>query len=539
MLSSGINQSVWLDTVDKSLLQTRPLNQDIRANVCVIGAGIAGMMVAYSVARAGQNVAVIDDGMIGSGETGRTTAHLVNALDDRYYDIERLFGEEGSRMAAESHTAAIQRIESIIELEQIDCDFERLDGYLFLGKKEQRDELERELEAARTAGLTDVKLMERMPLSFWDFGPALKFPSQAQFHPLKFLKGLTKAVQRDGGSIYTGTHADLIIDGRNGNPCAVTTTSGYQILCDKIVVCTNTPVNDWLIMHTKQAPYRTYVLGFKVPKGSVPHGLYWDTSDPYHYIRLQTAEEPHADYEFLIVGGEDHKTGQADDTEDRFRCIEEWTRARFPMAQEITHQWSGQIMEPVDYMGFIGKNPGEDQNTYIVTGDSGNGMTNAGVAGILITDLIMGRENPWEKLYDPSRITFRAATDFAKENLNVAEQYADWLKPGDVESYDEIPAGSGAVIRRGARKVAVYKAEDGTIHERSAMCPHLYCVVDWNDTEKSWDCPCHGSRFDAYGKVLNGPAISGLEPVQLSAKAHPEKTASAQKDDQESVARGA
>ena len=492
-----------------------PLDSDARASVCVVGAGMAGMMTAYLLTRAGRSVIVIDDGRIGSGETGRTTAHITAALDDRYYSIEKVHGALGARYAAESHTAAINRIESIVGMEDIDCDFERVDGYLFLGKGDKKSELEEERRAAYDAGLIDVSIVDRAPLDFWDTGPALRFPRQAQFHSLKFLSGLARAIVRDGGRIYCGTHADRIED---GEPASVKTSTGHTISAESIVVATNTPVNDWVIIHTKQAAYRTYVIGVEVPRDSVPAGLYWDTPDPYHYLRIQRADVragPDAS-DILIVGGEDHKTGQKDDAPERFRCLEEWVSERFPMAAHVAYRWSGQIMEPVDYMGFIGKNPGTDQNIYVATGDSGNGITHGAIAGILLTDLITKRKNPWAKLYDPSRVTLRTSPTFARENANVMVQYADWLTGGDVENVESIAPGSGAVLRSGTKKIAVYRDDDGTVHMCSAKCTHLYCVVDWNSTEKTWDCPCHGSRFDPYGKVLNGPAIAPLEPIAPS-----------------------
>ncbi|MEJ7758325.1 MAG: FAD-dependent oxidoreductase [Gemmatimonadaceae bacterium] len=502
-----------MDTTD---VQEYPrVAADMRTNVCIVGAGISGMTTAYLLARAGRAVIVIDDGQIGGGETGRTTAHITAALDDRYYEIEKLHGEAGARIAAESHTAAIDRIESIASLEDIDCDFERLDGYLFLGRDEKKKILERELEAAHCAGLATVELLERAPLDFWDTGPALRFPRQAQFHPLKYLNGLARAIVRDGGQIFNFTHAEKIED---GEPARVTTSDGHVIIADNIVVATNTPVNDWVILHTKQSAYRTFVIGAHVPRGSVPHGLYWDTPDPYHYIRLHKVDaalDPRSADEILIVGGEDHKTGQEDDAEERFKCLEDWARERFPMIKSVEFRWSGQCMQPVDYMGFIGKNPGTDEHIYIATGDSGNGITHGTIAGILLTDLIMGRKNPWSKLYDPSRVTLRATAEFLRENLNVAGQYRDWMTPGDVESYDDIAPGTGAVVKRGRKKIAVFRDDKGDIHERSAVCTHLYCIVDWNTAERTWDCPCHGSRFDPYGQVVNGPAITPLPEVEM------------------------
>ena len=512
---SGHTTSVWMDSTDA--LELPRVTQDLRANVCIVGAGIAGMTTAYQLARAGRAVIVIDDGQIGGGETGRTTAHLTAALDDLYYRIEKLHGAEGARIAAESHTAAIARIESIAALEDIDCDFERLDGYLFLGGDTSREALERELEATHRAGLIDTELVERAPIEFWNTGPALRFPRQAQFHPLKYLNGLARAIIRDGGQIFSFTHADKIEDGEPGK---VTTSDGHVIMADHIVVTTNTPVNDWVILHTKQAAYRTFVIGARVPRGSIPRALYWDTADPYHYVRLQEVDvrlDPARIDDILIVGGEDHKTGQEDDADERFARLESWTRERFPMVKSIDFRWSGQVMEPVDYMAFIGRNPGSDQHIFIATGDSGNGMTHGTIAGVLLTDLILGRKNPWSKLYDPSRVTLRSTGNFLRENLNVAGQYADWAKPGEVDSYDQIEPGTGAIVRRGMKKIAVFRDEQGAIHERSAVCTHLYCIVDWNSAERTWDCPCHGSRFDAYGAVVNGPAITPLASVEPNA----------------------
>jgi len=490
------------------------LSHDLRTSVCVVGAGIAGMTTAYQLARAGRAVVVIDDGPIGGGETGRTTAHITASLDDLYHRVEKLHGVEGIRVAAESHTAAIDRIEAIASLEDIDCDFERVDGYLFVGEGEDRKILDLELASAHRAGLTDVEIVERAPIASFNTGPALCFPRQAQFHSLKYLNGLARAIVRDGGLLFSGAHAQSIED---GEPAKVTTSDGHVITADSIVVATNSPVNDWIILHTKQAAYRSYVIAARVPRGSVTRALYWDTEHPYHYIRLHEVDsvlDPSHKEELLIVGGEDHKTGQANDADERFRRLEEWTRQRFPMISNIDFRWSGQIMEPVDYMAFIGRNPGTDQHIFIATGDSGNGITHGTIAGMLLTDLILGRKNPWSKLYDPARITLRATGGFLKENLNVARQYTDWARGGDVDSYDQIAPGTGAVVRRGMTKIAVYRDDQGEIHERSAVCTHLYCIVDWNSGERTWDCPCHGSRFDPLGRVINGPAITPLSEVE-------------------------
>ncbi|MGZ8196852.1 MAG: FAD-dependent oxidoreductase [Burkholderiales bacterium] len=503
---SGENLSVWVATAD--WLQPSPLLAEEYADVCVVGAGIAGVTTAYMLALEGKSVVLIDSGAVASGETHHTTAHLVNALDDRYYALERLHGERGARLAAHSHTAAIEAIEEIVGRENLDCDFERIDGYLVVPPGESTDLLKRELEAAKRAGVA-VSFAEHVPVRSFEFGPALRFSNQGQFHPLKYVNGLTATIQRLGGRVYGRTHAKAI---QGGAHPIVETEQGIRVAASAIVVATNSPVNDRVAMHTKQAPYRTYVVAARIRAGAVPHLLLWDTPDPYHYVRLQPAQDG-ATHEYLIVGGEDHKTGQAEDFDERFEKLEAWTRERFPI-EDVPLRWSGQIMEPVDGMAFIGRNPGED-NVYIATGDSGNGMTHGTIAGILITDLIMGRENPWAALYDPTRKSLRAAAEFARENLNVAAQYADYVTPGDVASVENIGPGEGAVVRRGLKPVAAYRDPDGTLHQHSAVCTHLGCIVTWNATEMSWDCPCHGSRFDPVdGHVLNGPAIAALSRLE-------------------------
>jgi glycine/D-amino acid oxidase-like deaminating enzyme/nitrite reductase/ring-hydroxylating ferredoxin subunit len=504
MKGSGATTSVWIETADLPSRST--LTMDLTADICVVGAGIAGLTTAYLLASEGRSVIVLDDGPIGSGETSRTTAHLASALDDRYYELEAMHGEKGARLAATSHSMAIDRIEGIVAKESIDCEFERLDGYLFVPPGESTEILDQELDAAHRAGLQDVTRIPRAPLQHFDTGPCLRFSRQAQFHPLKYLNALARAIEKKGGLIFTKTHANDFIDGPR---VRVITSKGPGVTANAMVVASNTPVNDLFAIHTKQAAYRTYVIGMDVPKGSVTKALYWDTPDPYHYVRLQST----AQREVLIVGGEDHKTGQPDDEHARFGRLEAWTLERFPMAGAVKFRWSGQIMEPIDGLAFIGRNPG-NTNIYIITGDSGNGMTHGTIGGMLLTDLIQSRENEWATLYDPGRISLRATKEYIKENLNVAAQYVDYATGSDVTGLSQIPAGTGVLMGSGLKKLAVYRDSDGRLHKCSAICPHLGCMVKWNKTENTWDCPCHGSRFDPLGKVLNGPANTNLERAE-------------------------
>ena len=425
--------------------------------------------------------------------------------------IDDWHGRQGARLAAESHTAAIDRIEAIVDAEDIDCDFERLDGYLFGASDDSLKLLERELHAAQQAGLSHVELIPQCPVLSFNAVPCLRFPRQGQFHPLKYLDGLKQAILRMGGLIFNQTRVEKIT---SGPPAIIQTLLGPTVTSKYVVVATNSPFNDFVTIHTKQAAYISYVLGFKVPQSSVPKALYWDMENPYHYVRLQTRLDGESSSDLLIVGGEDHKTGQANDAEDRYLRIEEWTRTRFPTSGEILYRWSGQVLETIDGLAFIGRNPLDGPNVYIATGDSGQGMTHGTIAGILLTDLIVGRQNPWVSLYDPARISLRAAERFLTENANVAWQYAAWVTGGDVATVNEIAPGQGAVVRRGLTKVAAYRDEGGVIHECSAVCPHLGCIVEWNHNESTWDCPCHGSRFDKQGHLVCGPANSDLTPIR-------------------------
>lgn len=510
-ITSGENLSYWIDSVKP--LEFTPLSKDADTDVLIIGGGLAGLTTAYSLTASGKKVVLVEDGFIGSGESGRTTAHITCALDDRYEEIAKTFGVEGARKAAESHTAAIDFIERTIAHEQGDCDFERVDGYLFVHPNDKKENLEKEYQAALDAGIPVEWLQTAHGVTGYS-GPAIKFPRQAQFHNMKYLQLLANAAIKNGAEIYTRTRATKI--DKRGADC-----NGHRVNAQHIVVATNTPVNDLVTMHSKQFPYRSYVVAALFPKGQLPHALWWDTGDPdskwvtwpYHYVRLQKYSN---EYDLLIAGGEDHKTGQADDEgiaeEDRYDRLENWVRQHFPAAGDIVYRWSGQVLEPVDYMGYIGKNPGDD-NIYIITGDSGNGMTHATLGGIIIPDMINGKENKWADIYSPKRIPVKTPGTYLSEVFNMAKQYGDYFAKGDVDSTQKLANGEGAILSRGLKKMAVYRDERGELHSFSAVCPHLGCIVQWNADEKTFDCPCHGSRFTKEGAVVNGPAVSGLKPA--------------------------
>jgi glycine/D-amino acid oxidase-like deaminating enzyme/nitrite reductase/ring-hydroxylating ferredoxin subunit len=513
-ITSGDNVSFWIDST--SILACDKPDRNIETEVLVIGAGIAGLSTAYNLLKKGKKVVVVEDGFIGSGETGRTTAHLASALDDRYYYIESILGENAAKLAAESHTAAIDEIEKNVRELNIDCSFKRVNGYLFLHPTDKEENLDKEYNATLKAGLKTNLLNSTPVIAGGESMRCLEFSNQAQFHILHYMKGLADAIVALGGTIYTEAHAENI--SKKG-----ATVNGFDFLAEHIVVATNSPVNDVLTMHTKQYAYRTYVIAGKVAKGSIPYSLWWDSGDveskwvsqPYHYVRLENFDDK---YDLLIAGGEDHKTGQADEEGipefNRYDKLEIWTRKYFPQLDEITYKWSGQVMEPVDSLGFMGKNPGDD-NIYIITGDSGNGMTHTTIGAMIISDMITGVKNKWEDIYSPSRITLNATGDFLKEAGNMAYQYLDWIAAQDLQNTADLPAGEGGVLSSGLRKIAVYRDYDNSLRAFSAVCTHLGCIVKWNSDEQSFDCPCHGSRFAVDGTVINGPAKSDLAKIKI------------------------
>jgi glycine/D-amino acid oxidase-like deaminating enzyme/nitrite reductase/ring-hydroxylating ferredoxin subunit len=504
----GITEPVWYESVKVPGYRSVTSAQSLDVDVCVVGAGIAGLTTAYLAASEGLSVVVLDEGPIGSGQTGRTSAHLASAIDDRFVEIERWHGVQGSRLAYESHATAIDTIERIAHVEKIPCEFARLNAYLSLSPGDPADLLDKELAAAQRAGFADV---EKLTTGGFDSGPHLRFGRQARFQPMLYLIGLAEALKRKGGKIYTGRR---VIDVQGSDPAKGTPAKvklqGIRkpISAKHVVVATNTPspINDWFGIYTKQSSYRSYMIGVSIPRKTIEDALYWDTADPYHYVRLDHFKSDQDDV--ILIGGEDHKTGQFPSHGAPFLRLQEWARAHFPAMGEVTYRWSGQVQEPADGLAFIGRAVTDKAEVYVCTGDSGMGLTHGTIAGLLINDQIMSRPNPWEKLYNPARKLVNK--EFVSENVNTVAQYADLLTPGEVKSVDEIAPGQGAVLREGLTKLAVYRDDNGKLHKHSAICTHLQCVVNWNHIERSWDCPCHGSRFDAMGKVLMGPAIDDL-----------------------------
>jgi len=499
-------QSLWSEA--KSNPPTPRLPGGTTCDVCVVGAGMAGLTSAYLLAKAGKSVVVIDaKPEIASGESEYTTAQLAWYPDKHFTHLASVRGDDVAKIAAASHRAAIDLIDEISRTESIACDFQRVDGYLFAGSS-GAEILDDEAKTMARLELPHA----RCTVGFEGHGlpQGLRFPDHGQFHPVKYMAGLARAILACGGQIHSRTVAEKI---RGGEPGEVTTTHGDTISARSIVIATNNPFEGGTSLHNKVAAYITYAIAAEIPKGATAPALYWDTEDPYHYVRFQPAGPSDA-FQYLIVGGEDHKTGQADDQPQRWDRLKTWAKAHYPDMGPVRHHWSGQVFETPDGLGLIGLAPWNGPNVYIITGDSGMGMTHSTLGAKLVADLALGRANEWAAAYSPSRLMPGALLALLGENLNMASQYADWVTGGDVASADDIPKGHGAIVRSGLTKLAIYNDEHGKRTTLSAVCPHMGAIVRWNPGELTWDCPCHGSRFSATGTCLHGPSSADLKPVE-------------------------
>ncbi len=490
---------------DHPLPRFPSLQKHREVDVCILGAGIAGLTAAYLLTKAKKSVVVLDDGPVAGGQTMRTTGHLTSVLDERYYKLEGTFGELEAKHICESHEEAIAFIEKMVKNHQIDCDFSHVKAYLFATESGSVHELEKELKALHRVGLKDATLVDQAPIPSFQTGPALCVPHQGQFSPLPYVEMLCELITKQGGEIYCGTHGKDIEE--KEGLFTIHTNHKATVAAKHVVLATNAFTGK--AMYPKQAQYRTYAIGAKVPRGSVPKALYYDTLDPYHYIRIAELDK---EFDLLIVGGEDHRTAEEEDVNLMYLQLENWARERFPMMGKVQYHWSGQIAEPIDGLGFIGRAK-KDAEKYFITGHSGNGLTYATLGAMLVSDLILGKSNVWEKIYDPGRVSFKNIDEFFKENLNSVWQYRDWVTPGEIDSTKELKRGCGAILRKGLTKHACYKDAEGKVHEMSAKCPHLGAVVRWNESEHCWECPAHGSRFSAEGKCLLGPANCDLKPI--------------------------
>jgi glycine/D-amino acid oxidase-like deaminating enzyme/nitrite reductase/ring-hydroxylating ferredoxin subunit len=494
------HRTLWWDTVEMPHYPT--LDGDVRADVAIVGAGITGLTAARLLVREGQRVALLEQGRVGCGTTGGTSAHVTQVPDTRYRKLLSKLNRDDVRTVVDSSRAALELIASLVEEDGIDCDFARIPAYLYTESPDEIPQLEEEIAAAHEAGMP-ATLVREIPLPF-PVAAAVRFEDQARFHPLSYLAALAREVARGGGWIYEGTR---VVEVDAGEPCRVRTEHG-SVMANTVLFATHTPAG-FSLLHAELEPYRSYVVAARLRGSPPPDGLYFDTADPYNYTRRQG--------ELLIVGGRDHKTGEDRKPEESYRELEEYVRRRWNV-ESIDYRWSAQFYEPPDGLPMIGRAM-TSKHVYVATGYSGVGLVFGTLGGMLLTDFALGRDNPWAEVYRPARIKpLAAGPQIVRLGLETAASLVrDRVNVPKIQDLSEVPPGEGRVVEIEGERVAVYRDESGAVQAVSPVCTHAFCIVHWNPAERTWDCPCHGSRFGVDGGVLEGPAVKGLEPVEIAA----------------------
>ncbi|KAI4251305.1 MAG: hypothetical protein LQ352_004922, partial [Teloschistes flavicans] len=509
--TSGETDPVWIHTEPYS---NRPhfekLSKDAKTDVCVIGSGIAGVSISYELVSRSVKVIMLEAREVVSGESGRTSGHLSSSIDSGFVELAAKRGDDGARLAVESHSYAIDRIGEISKELGIECEYRLLPGYDISqyqrGQDGHEDDIKEFKEEARKMSELGIKAEYKhgFAIKGWDGKidqrDVLTYAHQGAFHPTKYILGVLRYLsQHVNFKCYTNSRVMSVEEkGYFTKEVRVSTEGGQTVTCVNAVQATCIPLQKLSVI-TELKFFRTYCIAVRVPKDTIEDCSLYDSADPYHYLRQTACDEKH---NYLLIGGNDHKVGQEGSSgppDHRFAELESWVRARFTHAGSVDYKWSGQTLEPVDYTAFIGRNQGQS-NVYICTGDYGNGLTHGVIAGRLIADEIMGFANEWSTIYKPNRIPpLSRITDQIAHDVQVNMQYKRFLQ-SDIADIEDLAPGEGGVLHPLTKlPIAVYKDEDGKVSKLSALCPHLKGVVCWNRVEKSWDCPVHGSRFGKDG----------------------------------------
>ncbi|MCY2685665.1 FAD-dependent oxidoreductase [Salinimicrobium sp. TH3] len=500
-----MTRSIWKSTATKSNFPV--LSENLETEIAIVGGGITGITAAYLLARSGKKVVLLEAGALGGGTTGDSTGNLYAMVDKRLHHIQSKWDKETASKVAQSRAQAVNLVEELVNRYEIDCSFKRVPWYLFSETEKKDKTIEKEIEAAKDYGLPIEELHE-LPIPV-KVSTAIKVENQAQFNPAAFVRGLAEQIDSANCRIFENSEVHHI---EKKEELVLSTSSG-TVTAKKIILATHTPKGIYGLQ-TALYPYREYAIAARLKSGDFPDGIYWDTEADFH-TSMRTYSKGSDNY-VLVLGGH-HKVGQEDDYSRFFDKLDENARRYFDV-EEIEYRWSAQHYKPADGLPYIGEST--DDNIYLATGFSTDGLTYGVLAAMILDDQLNGRENAWRDLYKASRFTpVKSAKNFIKENINVAKQYLKDL-PGkaEVDSLEEIGPGQGKVMEIEREKWAVYRDDKGELHCQSAVCTHMDCIVDWNDAERSWDCPCHGSRFKATGEVIEGPAFSPLDKRNLNKK---------------------
>lgn len=509
-------KSSWIATSNLPIFPA--ISEDVTVDVAVIGGGNTGVTTAYLLKKAGLNVALIERDRIGAADTAHTSAHLTCVTDQRLTTLVSRFGRDHAQAIWDAGEAAIQQIEEIVAEEGIDCDFARVPGFLhasMLGDLDESKELLEEAQIAESLGFPATYL-ESVPVFS---RPGIQFSNQARFHPLRYLSSLVQRISGEGCSVFEHTEAkDFSKDSMSFKANDKTVSCGVIVIATDVPLTGKTGLIDAALFQTKISPYLSYVIGAKIPQGTSPEALFWDTSDPYYYFRA----EHHDKYDYAVFGGLDQKTGQDSDPKARFTQLEYLLKRYFPEAN-VNHRWSGQIIESVDGLPFIGETaPGQ----FVATGFSGNGLTYGTLAAMMVRDAVQGKGNPWRELFAVRRKKLSSIFNYIRENIDYPYyMIKDRLMGSEGNSLKDVKRREGKILKLDGNRVAVFRDGNGQVTQLSPYCTHLGCLVNWNAAEQTWDCPCHGSRFQATGEVLAGPAESCLacmnpvEPLPAPAEA--------------------
>lgn len=495
------SQAIWKGASNK--ISYPQLTTDIEVDVAIVGGGITGISTAMILSNTGMKVAVLEAFEVGTGTTGSSTGNLYAPIDERLFSISSKHDEDTMRSVAISRTVAVAQIEQWISEHHIDCDFHRVPWHLFTTEEtnSEDDKVKKEYDAVKKA---ELPVTDTLPLEFpiKNISAITTIANQAQFNPLKYVQELANAIADDHCQIYEHTKVTNVED---GSPCIVHTANG-KVRAKKVIMATHSPKGIYGV-HTAMEPHREYAMAFKLRSNLPARGIYWHVKKSQQYsIRPYSNESGN----FLLILGEPHKVGHKEHNEDSFKKIEEYARKHFDV-ESIEYTWAAQNYKPADNLPYIGTSPLE-KNIFIATGFAADGLVYGTLSGMIISDTILGKENKWAKNYSPKRFKpVASATDFIKENVTTAASLIkDYLFYGNADELNEVKPGEGKTLKIDGERVAAYRDDNGKIHVVSAVCTHLGCIVHWNNGEKSWDCPCHGSRFSVDGEVLEGPAYQNL-----------------------------